>query len=371
MTGVVSPVGQVGVPFPACEPTRAMVRLVPARETGETRTTFASEVIAGRHRRRSRLRLAWLTVVALSMLVGVAHAAPRTGGRAHLERGLALYRSGSYAAAIAEFEAGYALLPRPAFLLNIAQAWRKLGQLERARSYYQRFVERAPAHDPARPQVLVAIEKIDAQLREPPPAEANVAAAAPAPGTPSLPAGAPPSAGPGAPSARTPPLPTTTTTTPPPPSPPPPTTTTTQPPLPTTATAPPFPTAQVAVTGAPPPRRHAWGWAGVGLVAAGAAALGAATGFAVIAARLDGEYAHPAAGAVYDPQLYDRRALDRNLTIGLYAGGGALAVTGALLAVVGLRQRARPGPAPALSGRAGVGGGLCAGGGGGSVEVRF
>jgi hypothetical protein len=258
------------------------------------------------------------TVALCLFVVAAARGDARSSGQAYLERGLTLYRGGEYRAAIAQFEAGYAKVPRAAFLLDIAQSWRQLGELAQARVYYLRFVTKAGKRDPARAQVLALIDKIDAQLREAGKGQGAAAEAGTNEPTTSTPATPPASA------SRSATTPATTAGA-----------------TPATASG---ATAEPAVVanGPPPARargRRALGWAGVGLLALGLGGVGAGAGFAVLADRADTEFAHPMPGTVYDPHLYDRRALDRGLTIGLFTGGGALVVAGTVLAVLGWRGR--------------------------------
>ncbi len=185
-----------------------------------------------------------------------ANARPETParGKAHLERGLQLYRDGMYQQAIAEFESGYAALPRPAFLLNIAQAYRKLNQLERARNYYQQFALKTTRSDPARAQALAIADKIDAQLR----AQAAEAAHSPQP-----PAREPEAAPPATATA-----PSIATTAPPA----------------TGTVASPFEAPPAAEARAPNSRTP--GWAGVGLIAGGVAVLGVGLGLTLQSLQL-------------------------------------------------------------------------------------
>lgn len=105
---------------------------------------------------------------------GVAHAAGDDAvsrARTHFEAGRALYNLGNYQDAIREFSAGYQLAPRPQFLLNLGQAYRKLGQLEKARDLYKRFLTDAPPDDPDRGQVQQILIDLEGELaRQPPPA---------------------------------------------------------------------------------------------------------------------------------------------------------------------------------------------------------
>jgi hypothetical protein len=64
--------------------------------------------------------------------------------RASYERGLRLYADRDYAAAIAEFHAGYAIDPRREFLFAEAQAKRLAGDCAGAVGLYQKFLETEP-----------------------------------------------------------------------------------------------------------------------------------------------------------------------------------------------------------------------------------
>jgi tetratricopeptide (TPR) repeat protein len=84
--------------------------------------------------------------------------------RREYEAGRRLYEAGQYREAIERFAAGYALAPRPIFLLNIGQAHRQLFEPARARESYAAFLAQAPADDPARPEVEELVREIDASL---------------------------------------------------------------------------------------------------------------------------------------------------------------------------------------------------------------
>jgi hypothetical protein len=256
----------------------------------------------------TRCSLATLLLLLVIPCVAVAGGQPQpTGdkqpaalGKMHFERGLQLYRAGKFADAIGEFESGYAVLPRPAFLLNIAQAWRKLGDVGWARLYYQRFVDQADPDDPARAQAQASLARLNGPEPVPRPA--------PRPLEPTPPAVEP--------------------TPPPEPAPPP-------------AVVTPTP-APPKVDDRPPPRRsRTAGWAGVALAAAGVGAIGAGAGLVVDAQALDRRYLHPADGAHYDPDVPRQRDLERDVAIGLFVGGGALVALGGVLAAVYL-----PSPPP-------------------------
>lgn len=118
-----------------------------------------------------------LSLAALLLLAGgVARADDEERARAHFEAGRVQYNLGDYKAAVHEFAAGYRLVPRPEFLVNLGQAYRRLGELERAREMYERFLADAPPDDHARPQVRVLIAEVNREL-----ARVRAAAAPPSP----------------------------------------------------------------------------------------------------------------------------------------------------------------------------------------------
>lgn len=99
--------------------------------------------------RRSALVVAVAAVVALGtgLPAAVASAAPNATereARHRFDEAEASYRAGHYAEALARYQAGYAAMPLPGFLVNIAQCQRRLGDLKTARATYREFVLVAP-----------------------------------------------------------------------------------------------------------------------------------------------------------------------------------------------------------------------------------
>jgi len=149
-----------------------------------------------------------LRPIALALVV-LACAAPAQAqsedpvqrARTHFEAGRALYQLGNYNEALREFAAGYQLAPRPQFLLNLGQCYRKLDDLGNARLMYERYLKDAPASDPERPQAQQILAEIDKQIAD------KQAANAPPPTVPATP---PPT------TSTTPAANTLTTTAPPP-----------------------------------------------------------------------------------------------------------------------------------------------------------
>jgi tetratricopeptide (TPR) repeat protein len=121
-----------------------------------------------------------LSLLALSLATLAAPArADRDKAAEHYKRGTAEYTLGNYSVAIAEFEAGFREEPEPAFLYNMAQAYRAAGRLDEAVLSYQRYLkfeldkdDRASAE-----QDLAALEKRIAAEAKAKPAPPSTAAA--------------------------------------------------------------------------------------------------------------------------------------------------------------------------------------------------
>ena len=87
---------------------------------------------------------------------------PRAEARArdHIQKGAAALRAGHYDEAMTEFEAGYAAVPLPGFILNMGHVQRQAGNREKARDYYRRFLELDPKSS-QRAEVEKIIAEID------------------------------------------------------------------------------------------------------------------------------------------------------------------------------------------------------------------
>jgi tetratricopeptide (TPR) repeat protein len=99
--------------------------------------------------------------------------------RRHFLVGKRAFEAKRYAAALKEFEAGYAIDPRPGFLLNMGHASRRMGDLRRARDYYLKFLESDPPASDRRTTIALVVE-IDRQLAAAP-TSATHASVAPEP----------------------------------------------------------------------------------------------------------------------------------------------------------------------------------------------
>lgn len=100
--------------------------------------------------------------------------------REHVRKGADALRGGRYDEAMKEFEAGYALLPRPGFVLNMAHVQRQAGNLARARGYYRQYLDLDPG-SAQRKEVEKAIAEIDVALAQPMRGPAQPGGTAPSP----------------------------------------------------------------------------------------------------------------------------------------------------------------------------------------------
>src|SRR5262245_28143770 len=87
--------------------------------------------------------------------------------RAHFDRGRAFFEVDEYRKAIAEFKAAHIEKPDPAFLYNIAECYRRLGDLSEALQFYRRFLATAPADDKTRPIVEQRVADLKTVADEP------------------------------------------------------------------------------------------------------------------------------------------------------------------------------------------------------------
>jgi tetratricopeptide (TPR) repeat protein len=104
---------------------------------------------------------------------GYAGAAPGEDpgtARAHYDLGMRFYQVGDYHKAIDEFRAAYVAHPDPAFVYDLAQCHRQLGEASEALTLFRRYLALAPA-SPVRPQVERRIRELEAAgaVAQPPP----------------------------------------------------------------------------------------------------------------------------------------------------------------------------------------------------------
>jgi hypothetical protein len=121
--------------------------------------------------------------VCVLLMVGVARAQSDDAlarARSHFEAGRALYNLKQYTDAIREFSAGYQLVAKPQFLVNLGQCYDRLAEgtsdpgqkreaLEHSREMYKKFLADAP-RDPLRDQVTQIVNDLDQRIAGLPPA---------------------------------------------------------------------------------------------------------------------------------------------------------------------------------------------------------
>jgi tetratricopeptide (TPR) repeat protein len=107
-----------------------------------------------------------LCVVALCLLPRLA-LADAAKARAHFDRGRTFFEVDEYRKAIAEFKAGHIEKSDPAFLYNIGECYRRLGELPEALQFYRRFLATAAPDDKTRPIVEQRIADLKTVADEP------------------------------------------------------------------------------------------------------------------------------------------------------------------------------------------------------------
>lgn len=151
------------------------------------------------------MKLSGAITVAL-VLAWAAPAAAEEDAAVHYKKGRSLYNVSEYRAALEEFKQAYVLHEDPAFLYNIAQCHRQLGNHREAITFYKRFLAESP-RAPNRREIERLIGELEekaaaapqstrAKEAPPPPQENTGETAAPseaaAPAAPAPPTPAPP-----------------------------------------------------------------------------------------------------------------------------------------------------------------------------------
>ncbi|MFZ5439438.1 MAG: tetratricopeptide repeat protein [Myxococcota bacterium] len=116
--------------------------------------------------------MSWALCLAL-----LIHAGPTSDelkrAQTHFRAGKTHYDLRNYSEAIREFAAGYALAPRPEFLINLGQAYRGIGDLPMSLKMFQQYLEKAPADAPNRGEVRELIRELEKAIAEAPPKPAD------------------------------------------------------------------------------------------------------------------------------------------------------------------------------------------------------
>jgi hypothetical protein len=107
-----------------------------------------------------------LALICLCLLPRLA-LADAAQARVHFERGRTFFEVDEYRKAIAEFKAAHIEKPDPAFLYNIAECHRRLGEVADALVFYRRFLATAPAGDKTRALVEQRIAELKTVAEDP------------------------------------------------------------------------------------------------------------------------------------------------------------------------------------------------------------
>jgi hypothetical protein len=134
----------------------------------------------------------FLCVLLLSLVASLARGEVPSAekvkrAQAYFQAGRAFYQAAQFEEAIHQFEAGYAIVPKAEFLLNIGQAERRLFRPERARTALLRYLAEASPDAPNRAEAKELLSEVEHALAIaqpssiPAPTPAPVAVAAPSP----------------------------------------------------------------------------------------------------------------------------------------------------------------------------------------------
>jgi len=123
----------------------------------------------------ARLRRSLLIVGAIAAAISLAPAAALADpalARKHFELGKRYYQVEELRKAIDEFKAAHIEEPDPAFLYNIAECYRRLGEANEAIGFYRRYLSLTPQNAPMRAMAAQHITELEATRAAPPQAPA-------------------------------------------------------------------------------------------------------------------------------------------------------------------------------------------------------
>lgn len=98
------------------------------------------------------------------LVLSVAGAAEAQDARALFTQGQAAYETGDYQTAVDLWERAYGLDARPLLQYNLAQAYERLGQLDRAVTAYRLYVEHTPGEDERARNARARILSLEARV---------------------------------------------------------------------------------------------------------------------------------------------------------------------------------------------------------------
>lgn len=109
-------------------------------------------------------RAARACAIAVSVLAITASAGAQEDPRELFSRGQAAYETGDHETAVRNWERAYELDPRPLLQYNLAQAYERLGQLDRAVAAYRLYVEHTPGDDPRAQNARARIASLEQRV---------------------------------------------------------------------------------------------------------------------------------------------------------------------------------------------------------------
>jgi tetratricopeptide (TPR) repeat protein len=129
----------------------------------------------------------WLVLVP-AVAAGEGAAVDTAEAKKHYALGVRHYDLAEYDKALVEFREAYRAADDPAFLFNIAQCYRKLGDRQEAATFYRTYLRRAP-NAANRGEIQKRIAELEREIaaaaRQQPPPPATATAAPPSGGEPS------------------------------------------------------------------------------------------------------------------------------------------------------------------------------------------
>jgi hypothetical protein len=107
----------------------------------------------------------FVAALLVALALSPAHAQPKQSADDLYKDGVKQYNLGEFSKAIEQFKAAYALEDKPAYLYNIAQAYRQLGDCKNALFFYRRFLS-LKANDTAKPLPANLKAEIEGRIAE-------------------------------------------------------------------------------------------------------------------------------------------------------------------------------------------------------------
>ncbi len=116
------------------------------------------------HHTRTVLRAAAALGVVFLVASAASSASAQEDARALFSQGQAAYETGDYPTAVRNWERAYEIDPRPLLQYNLAQAYERLGQLDRAVAAYRIYVENTPGDDARAQNARARIASLEQRL---------------------------------------------------------------------------------------------------------------------------------------------------------------------------------------------------------------